>query len=316
MAASLPQEFVQCKGDARVLEEAVMITGNDAAYLASFRAVIAERFPELGDVPLTVLSGGWDCVAVDAGGRCLFKFPRNAAAAARLRKEVRLLEVIRPRVGMAVPQMRLSDTPVLSWHKPIGGAHLLSADYDALTEAARAELAVAVAGFYADLHAIDRAIMAEAGAEPLPVWPSGDRLRETALPFTPDMLKGEAEALTLHWDTLGPDPHGNVYGHFDGHGWNMAFDHTAQKLNGIYDFGDSGIGPLHQEFIYTNFISPDLTARIIGAYEARTRKVIDRGRVDVLTGVYRLVEVAGAAETQCDLGGMLENLSSWLQRVS
>jgi Phosphotransferase enzyme family len=274
MASSLPQEFGQCKGDTRVLEEAVMITGNDAADLASFRAVIAEPFPELGDAPLTVLSGGWDCVAVDAGGRCLSKFPRNAAAAARLRKEVRLLEVIRPRVGMAV------------------------------------------AGIYADLHAIDRALMAEAGAEPVPAWPSGDRLRETALPFTPDMLKEQAGALTRHWDTLGPDPHGNVYGHFDGHGWNMAFDHTAQKLNGIYDFGDSGIGPLYQEFIYTNFISPDLTARIIGAYEARTGQVIDRRRMDDLTGVHRLMEVAGAAKTQGDLDGMLENLSSWLQRVS
>jgi aminoglycoside phosphotransferase (APT) family kinase protein len=316
MAASLPQEFVQCKGDARVLEEAVMITGNDAAYLASFRAVIAERFPELGDAPLTLLSGGWDCVAVDAGGRWLFKLPRNAAAAARLRKEVRLLEVIRPRVGMAVPQMHISDAPLFSWHIPIRGAHLLSADYNALSDAARAELAGAVAGFYADLHAIDLDLMATTGAEPVPAWPSGDRLRETALPFTPDMLKEQAGALTRHWDRLGPDPHGNVYGHFDGHGWNMAFDHTAQRLNGVYDFGDSGIGPLHQEFIYTNFISPDLTARIIRAYEARTGKAIDRRRVDVLTGVHRLMEVAGAAKTQGDLDGMVKNLTSWLERTS
>ena len=42
-----------------------------------------------------------------------------------------------------------------------------------------------------------------------------------------------------------PDPLGTVYGFFDGHGWNMAFDHARGRLNGIFDFGDSGFGPLH-----------------------------------------------------------------------
>jgi aminoglycoside phosphotransferase (APT) family kinase protein len=126
----------------------------DDPEMGSYRAALAERFPELADEPLTVLSAGWDCVALDAGGKLLLKFPRNAAAAARLRKEVRLLEVIRPRVKMAVPEMRLSDAPLFSWHRPIAGEHLLSADYDLLAEAARHELAEAIAKFYADLRAI------------------------------------------------------------------------------------------------------------------------------------------------------------------
>src|SRR5919106_64050 len=62
-------------------------------------------------------------------------------------------------------------------------------------------------------------------------------------------------------------PYGTTYGFFDGHGWNMAFDHTTNRLNGVYDFADSGFGPLHQEFIYTNLIARDLTARIVAEYE-------------------------------------------------
>jgi aminoglycoside phosphotransferase (APT) family kinase protein len=285
----------------------------DDPELGSYRAALVARFLELADEPLTVLSAGWDCIALDAGGKLLFKFPRNAAAAARLRKEARLLEVIRPRVKMAVPEMRLCDAPLFSWHRPIAGAHLLSADYDLLTDAARRELAEAIAGFYADLHAIDRALMEETGAEPLPEWLSGDVLRETVLPLTPEKFKRRAEALTQHWDALGPDPYGNVFGHFDGHGWNMAFDHNAQRLNGVYDFGDSGLGPLHREFIYTNFISSDLTARIIEAYEVQTSKVIDRARVKLLTGVYRLVEVAGAATDPANIDAMVNNLTGWLE---
>src|SRR5690606_2345867 len=91
---------------------------------------------------------------------------------------------------------------------------------------------------------------------------------------------------------LDPDPYGTIYGFFDGHGWNMAFDHAAGRLNGVYDFADSGLGPLHQDFLYSNLISADLTARIITAYERETGRHIDRDRVDLLTGTHRLWELA------------------------
>ena len=60
-----------------------------------------------------------------------------------------------------------------------------------------------------------------------------------------------------------------ITGYFDGHGWNMAFDHEHGVLNGVYDFADGGIGPRHQEFCYANFVSPDLSERIIGALRER-----------------------------------------------
>lgn len=66
---------------------------------------------------------------------------------------------------------------------------------------------------------------------------------------------------------LPADPLGSIFGFFDGHGWNMAFDSEAGRLNGVYDFADAGIGPLHQEFIYSAFIDADLTERIVAAYE-------------------------------------------------
>src|SRR5262249_49179758 len=91
---------------------------------------------------------------------------------------------------------------------------------------------------------------------------------------------------------LEPDPHGRTYGFFDGHGWNMAFDHAAQRLNGVYDFADSGFGWLQQEFIYSTIVSPDLTARIVGRYERLTGRAIDRHRLRLLFQVLRLNEFA------------------------
>ena len=103
-----------------------------------------------------------------------------------------------------------------------------------------------------------------------------------------------AEALLAAWEQLPPDPYGTVYGHFDGHGWNMAFDHAAETLTGIYDFADSGFGDLTQEFIYSDLVSPDLTDRIVARYTRHSGRQIDLDRVRLLTSVHRLTELADA----------------------
>ena len=90
-------------------------------------------------------------------------------------------------------------------------------------------------------------------------------------------------------------PYGTTYGFFDVHGWNFAFNHANHRLNGIYDFADSGFGPLHQEFIYSNWIAPDLTARIVAEYETLTGRALDLPRIELLSGVLRLSELAGYA---------------------
>lgn len=108
-----------------------------------------------------------------------------------------------------------------------------------------------------------------------------------------------------------PDPYGNVYGFFDGHGWNMAFDHAQARLNGIYDFADSGFGPLHQEFIYSNFISHDLTARIVSAYEMLTGRRLDRRRIAILTGFHRLSELAELADDPANVEQMIQSAATW-----
>ena len=97
-----------------------------------------------------------------------------------------------------------------------------------------------------------------------------------------------------HGKQLPPDPFGTIYGHFDGHGWNMAFDHATGTLNGIYDFADSGFGDLSQEFIYSDLIAPDLTDRIVARYAHHSGRHIDPERVHLLATVHRLTELAEA----------------------
>lgn len=278
----------------------------------TLKATIRHIFPELADASFTVLTAGWDCIALDADDRLIFKFPRHAEAEQALRAEAALLAAVRPQVDMPVPKTELHPgPPVFSRHDKLPGAHLLPRQYALLPEKARQRLAADMALFYAQLHRLEPEMMAAAGAHPIKPWLPPEDILRRALPALPPELHAYAQRAIAEWQDLPPDPYGTVYGFFDGHGWNMAFDHPAQRLNGIYDFADSGFGALHQEFIYSNWISPDLTARIITGYEILTGLALDRRRIMLLSGILRLSELAEYADDPEHRPSMAQNVADW-----
>ena len=279
------------------------------------KMAVISAYPDLAASPFSALNVGWDSQAFDVGGAWIFKFPKHAKAEARLRNEVRFLEIIRPRVCMPVPDIRLQEgPPVFSAHRKLMGGYLLAEQYAGLSEAQRDSAAEKLAKFYAELHGIGADTMSEAGALPQPSWLRPDGICDKALPHLPAGIHGWARAALKEWEEMQADPHGAVFGHFDGHGWNMAFDAELGILNGIYDFADSGIGPLHQDFIYSSFIDEDLTLRIIAAYERITCKSIDRRRVDILTAAHRLHELAEIAHDPPQIPHARSNVEAWASR--
>lgn len=278
----------------------------------TLKAEILRFFPELGAASFTPLTAGWDCIAMDVDDRLIFRFPRDAEAEKALRIEEALLAAVRPHVTLPVPDLAVHPGPPLfSRHEKIPGAHLLTPQYLQLPEDARQRLAAEMARFYAQLHRMEPEVMRAAGAQPIGHWQKPEDILHRAVPLLPPDIRAYAERAVAEWQELPPDPYGTVYGFFDGHGWNMAFDHLRQRLNGIYDFADSGFGPLHQEFIYTNWISPDLTARIIGEYERLTGLPLDRRRISLLSGILRLSELAEYADDPHHRPLMTQNVADW-----
>lgn len=283
--------------------------------LGMLKDVIIARFPELGAARFTLLSEGWDSVAVDVDDRLIFKFPRHAFGEKGLRREAAILDLVRNAVSMPVPNLVLFDTPTtFSRHDKIAGEHLLPAQYDALDEQAKLALDEKLGQFYAELHTIEPTAAIAAGAQPVDAWLEADDILRRVRPVLPEPLLSLAETEMKRWRELEPDPYGQIYGFFDGHGWNMAFDHQTARLNGIYDFGDSGIGPLHREFVYSSIISPDLTPRIITSYERHSGRSIDRDRVAVLTSTHWLWELAVEAHLPENVAAMLPGVAAWLTR--
>jgi aminoglycoside phosphotransferase (APT) family kinase protein len=278
--------------------------------LAIAETTIAALRPELAGRPVTLLGAGWDSLAVLCDG-LVFKLPKSPLAARSLEQEAAILRALRGKVRIAIPDMRLHPGPV-SEHRVIPGQQLQAADYHRLTAAAKDRLAADLAGFHADLHRIDLARMRAAGATPVDPFPQPDLLATQLLPILSAALRPRAEAALADITALTDGPEPPVFLFNDGHGWNMAFDPTAQRLNGIYDFADSGIGDRHRDFVYAGFVSPDLTDRLITAYERETGLILNRARIRTLTQWHRMWELQGAIADGADMPDRIAELARYL----
>ncbi len=286
------------------------------ARMEALRATILATFPDLADARFTLLTDGWESQAVDVDDRLIFRFPRFERGVAALAREARMLAVIATAVPLAVPRTHFHPgPPCFAWHAKLPGGTLLPSHYAALPEAVRQQLAEDLADFQAALHRLDPAPLAEAGAGPVWDWPSPEAILREAWPRLPEALRPVATRIATDCAALPPDPGGIVFGHFDTHGWNLAFDHAAGRLRGVFDFGSSGCGPLHRDFLAPSFIAPDLTDRMMSRYEALTGLRLDRTRIALLTGLQRLMEFGESTEAQIAEFGLLRNLEDWVPRL-
>jgi aminoglycoside phosphotransferase (APT) family kinase protein len=271
-----------------------------------YRAAIVAVRPDLANLPMVLHARGWDSDAVEVAG-WIFKFPKRPEAIERLRLEARTLALVRPRVPLNVPDLRLHKAPLLfSEHRMIPGTIIETRDYDVLTERQKQAMAARLAGFYAALHAIPVAEASAIGVGPKPGWPPA----EVVLPLLAERLPAElhdyARRAFAAYAALPSED--EIFGYFDGHGWNMAFDHERGVLNGVYDFADAGIGPRSREFTYSNLTSDDLTIRIVAAYNKITGRRIDLRTVAIRTAVQTLAELA---EADSDLDLFLSGALRW-----
>lgn len=281
--------------------------------ITHFRSIITRVLPELADATFRPLTMGWHSIAIDVGDRLIFKFPRHAEAELALRREAGILAAVRPRIAMRVPELELFEAPRLfSCHEKIPGEHLLAEDYQRLPATAREHLAEELALFYAQLHDLDADLMSQAGAAAILPWQSADAIRSKALPLLPSGHR-ICERTISAYESMSPDPLGTTYGFFDGHGWNMAFDHVQERINGVYDFADSGFGPVHQDFVYASFSSLQLMYMIAERYAGTTGRLVDLERIGVLAGMHRLSELAELADDPRHVQVKVDSVLSWIQ---
>jgi hypothetical protein len=176
----------------------------------------------------------------------------------------------------------------------------------------RTARAMGLAQLYAELHQLPLTRMQQAGAVNVDPWMSPDEILERALPRVPRGYKGWARSVVSAYRKLTIEGDELIFGYFDGHGWNMAFDFTTATLNGVYDFADAGFGSRHRDLSYSNWISADLTLRIIDRYEELTRFQVNREIVMLYSSALRLAELA---EGELDEGLAVANVVHWMDEL-
>lgn len=271
-----------------------MPTG-DSGDIARYRGLIVAALPQLATSPLTLLHRGEDCAALAADDTIL-KIPRTAEAAVKLRREAVLLDYLRPRVTMALPQMQIVEgTPPISLHRRIEGGPLLPAQYDALDAGRRNAIALRLAGFFMELHALPLPRLTAIGAVPAVPWLGPDAILAAVLPLLPRKLHPFVRRTLKAYRTLSIAGEELVFGQFGTDGDNLAIDATTGLLSGVFDFSEAGFGARHRDLSYPMRISMDLGLRIIARYEELGGQPVDRALVLTYATADRLARLATGA---------------------
>ncbi|MEI4485636.1 aminoglycoside phosphotransferase family protein [Frigidibacter sp. MR17.14] len=277
---------------------------------------VRRAFPKYRFEAVTARRDGLDCLAIEIDHDWIAKIPRHEAAAHRLRREAALLPLIAAAVPVAVPAPSYDDwQPPMTLHRMIPGVALTPALYALLSSPERNRLATDLARFHLGMHRMPFEGPRAFGAGEVPDLLPAAVIRARAMALLPAAMRPRAALVLREIDDLGPDPLGQVFGHYDAHGGNMAWDPDTRVLNGIFDFADAGFGDLHRDFVPAGFVSPDLSERLVAAYARESGLPVDPERVRLLTAAHRLSELAEATDLPDAIPGRIRSLAQWLNAM-
>lgn len=228
-----------------------------------------------------VLNVGCDNFAIDFGD-IMVRLPRDEEALHALKFESTVCKYINV-PSLQTPKTQLVDAEYpFSWHKKIPGGYFLTKDYESLNIGHKDKVAGQLADFLMAFHSLSIDEMRAVGADDRDNYVSSSYMRENAH-IVPDDIKDHFENFIKTYEGLSVSETDRVFGYFDAHGWNMAFNHETGQLIGLYDFADAGIGDVNQDFNPINTISQDLVKQVIQKYEVVSGKSIDIFKVNFYT---------------------------------
>ena len=242
------------------------------------------RFPELEVRSLRRLGERWDNSVWVVDERYAFRFPRRAIAIPGIEREIAVLPRLAPLLPLPVPRPVFVSGPVEDYPWPFFGCELVpgvEAGDAALDDEARLEIALELARFLRELHAVDL-------DEPLPPDFNGrtDMSKRTALareelaelqrlglwsaPLAVARLLDEAKRL--------PPPEPSVLVHGDLHFRHLLVE--GGRASGVIDWGDvCRSDPAIDLPLLWSFVPPEGRGAFLDAYGPVNEAQLLRARV-------------------------------------
>lgn len=222
--------------------------------------LVADQHPDLADLPVRLVTSGWDNAVLRLGEDLAVRMPRREAAARLVLHEQRWLPEIGPRLGVACPVPVRTGVPsseypwawsIVPW--------FVGSTVATLAPDERSELAGPLADVLARLH---RPAPADAPLNPV----RGVDLRTRDAAVQERLASGsvpEAPRVARLWDELRDTPRWQdvpVWVHGDPHAANLLV--SAGRLSAVLDFGDLTAGDPATD-LATAWMTFDVTGREI-----------------------------------------------------
>lgn len=274
-----------------------------ATLSANYLPQIQSICPDLPVETVSINSEGLVNDVAIVNGNTAFRFAKDDYGQRVLAIEVRLLELIRPHVTLAIPQPFYIGQEAIAYAL-LPGESLLRGCLDALNEQAKQQVADQLATFLRQLHAVPY-------DESVPVTPAPCRYadwigirRRVEERIYPLLMKHQRTWLEAFFKGMLDNPANFDYTpcliHGDLSCYHLLFDVPSHSLTGVIDFGVAGIGDPAVDFAcLLQYYGGSFIERLYGKYPA-ARHYAKRARF-----------YAQAIELQWVLSGLESGESFW-----
>jgi aminoglycoside phosphotransferase (APT) family kinase protein len=239
----------------------------------------------------------------------------HPAAAARLAREGKLLQLLRSRVSFGLPRIQYAGSNLqvrmlVSGSQVGGGGERAFAAWPQATR-----LAEDLGRALSELHsALAKEEAEEYGPAYIDALPEYAVLRARLEGKLPDPVTVNAfDRLSDLYNAYQPADHDIVLAHADLWGGNMAVDLETGALRGLFDFDDAGLADRHVDFMYFHSFGDDFARRALSAYTAKSGRDASWERVATYHAVAAfaaLADIRGKGEDH-----LLQRRLDWVRDV-
>jgi aminoglycoside phosphotransferase len=243
-----------------------------------------------------------ESVVAEVNGDYIVKLPKPHRGVNGVIAEQKITDFLSNKVHLPIPSISVHAEPVvLARYRKLLGETFDKNRYAQLVDDNKEALAVQLARFIADLHAIPLSVVDVSKLALAPSWElKPDLIEEQLSTSDDDVIKALLPEVLRNQRALEVPKSNVVFGHFDLHGGNLVFDKEHANVTGVIDFGNCKLGDLHQDLSTMNLSSPDLAIRIIDQYEQISDRKVNRLLIQHYTTVFYLNLLAGLKRNKTD----------------
>jgi len=256
-----------------------------------FTDKIASEFPDVKYAVAKHIAHGWDNDIIILDDKFVFRFPKNEEYIKKFKIEVSLIDYLKNKVAIAVP-----DYKYLAKDKSFGGYPLISGELlklellKGLTPVIKEQLAIDLANFLTVIHQVPKDVIKKLQILP-GAWNRSHvdkmygEIKEKIYPILSEEEIKWLEYQFKHYFSLKGEVRMSLI-HNDLNNGNILFNANAGKISGILDFADAEYNDSALDFSPLFDYGEDFARSVISHYQGfKDEDLIQRAKFRRLVGM-------------------------------